>query len=108
MHIQIITFRLRNRDEAGYRQFADGVAPALAEVPGLISKVWLADPQSNTYGGVLFWQGRIAMERFAGSDKFRHCSGTRTSPICPPPTSTYSTGHHGLQEDLSRLPRSAP
>jgi heme-degrading monooxygenase HmoA len=71
MHIQIITFRLRNRDEAGYRQFADGVAPALAEVPGLISKVWLADPQSNTYGGVLFWQGRIAMERFAGSDMFQ-------------------------------------
>jgi heme-degrading monooxygenase HmoA len=71
MHIQIITFRLRDMDEATYRQFADEVAPAYSEVAGLLSKVWLADSPTSTYGGVLFWQGRPAMERFARSDMFQ-------------------------------------
>lgn len=70
MHIQIITFRLRDMDEAGYRQLCEEVAPAFAEVPGLVSKVWLADPATNTYGGVLTWRGRRAMEEFATSELF--------------------------------------
>lgn len=70
MQIQIITFRLRDMDEAGYTQLAAEVAPAFAEVPGLISKIWLADPDTNTFGGVLTWRGRRAMEEFATSDLF--------------------------------------
>ena len=52
MHIQIINFHLKGISEAEFRAHRDEVAPAFAEVPGLISKVWLANRSTNTYGGV--------------------------------------------------------
>ena len=46
----------------------DEVAPAFAEVPGLVSKVWLANRVTNTYGGVYTWASREAMEEFGKSE----------------------------------------
>ena len=71
MQIQVVTFNLNGLSDADYRHACDGWAPALAAVPGLISKVWLADESSNTYGGVYTWVDREAMEAFARSDFFK-------------------------------------
>ena len=71
MHIQIVNFKLRDLSDSDFRAACDGFAPVFAEVPGLISKVWLADEASNTYGGVYTWTDRAAMEAFASSDLFR-------------------------------------
>jgi heme-degrading monooxygenase HmoA len=71
MHVQIINFHLRDVSEAGYRALCDEVAPAFAEVPGLISKVWLANRTTNTYGGVYTWATREAMDEYAKSDLFK-------------------------------------
>jgi hypothetical protein len=49
---------------------ANDVAPAFAKVPGLLSKIWLADATKNTYGGVYVWQDRDAMEAYATTDIF--------------------------------------
>jgi hypothetical protein len=43
-------------------------APVLAKVPGLISKVWLADEGKNAFGGFYLWEDRAAMEAFMHSD----------------------------------------
>ena len=71
MHIQIINFHLDGVSEADFRAQCDEVAPAFAEVPGLISKVWLANRATNTYGGVYTWASREAMDEYAKSDLFR-------------------------------------
>lgn len=71
MHIQIVNLHLRDLTDLDYRQACEGLAPVFAEVPGLISKVWLADESTNTYGGVYTWVDRAAMEAFARSDLFR-------------------------------------
>ncbi len=71
MHIQIINFHLKDVSEADYRALCDQVAPAFAEVPGLTSKVWLANRSTNTYGGVYTWAGREEMDEFAKSDLFK-------------------------------------
>jgi len=71
MHIQIINFHLKDVSEADFRALCDEVAPAFAEVPGLISKVWLANRTTNTYGGVYTWATREAMEEYAKSDLFK-------------------------------------
>ena len=71
MHIQIINFHLKGVSEADFRALCDEVAPAFAEVPGLISKVWLANRTTNTYGGVYTWATREAMEDYAKSDLFK-------------------------------------
>jgi hypothetical protein len=43
-------------------------APVLARVPGLISKVWLADEAKNTFGGFYLWENKMAMDAFMHSD----------------------------------------
>lgn len=71
MHVQIVTFRLKGMTPAGYDALCDQVAPAIARLPGLISKVWLADEAANTYGGVYLWEDRASMEAFLKTDLFR-------------------------------------
>jgi heme-degrading monooxygenase HmoA len=70
MHIQIITFQLKDLTEDAYVALCEQVAPSFAEVPGLISKVFLADGDRGTYGGVYTWRDREAMEAFARTDLF--------------------------------------
>lgn len=71
MHIQVVTFNLSGIGDAEYRAVCDQFAPAFAEVPGLISKVWLADPDRNTYGGVYTWVDRTAMEAYTSTELFK-------------------------------------
>lgn len=71
MIIQVINFNLKDMSDADYRSACDGLAPELANVPGLISKVWLADEASNTYGGVYAWADQGAMDAFARTDFFK-------------------------------------
>ena len=70
MHVQIITFRLDGMDEEGYRSACAEMAPAFAELPGLLAKVWLADPAENTYGGVYLFRDREAMKAYGASELF--------------------------------------
>ena len=68
MHVQIVRFHLEDMTEAEYAKTCDELAPAFAAVPGLESKVWLADASTGTYGGVYLWRDRAAMESYAKSD----------------------------------------
>lgn len=71
MHVQVVTFHLKDLSDADYRSACDGWAPAFAAVPGLLSKIWLADEATNTYGGIYTWVDRAAMAAFAESDLFK-------------------------------------
>ena len=71
MHIQIINFKLKDLSEEEYRKTAAGLAPSFAEVDGLLSKTWLANSSTNTFGGVYYWRDREAMESFAGTELFK-------------------------------------
>jgi hypothetical protein len=70
MHIQMVNFQLDGLSEAQYLAHCVEVAPAFAEVPGLLSKVWLANRAANTYGGVYTWADRTAMEAYRTSGLF--------------------------------------
>jgi quinol monooxygenase YgiN len=70
MHIQVVNFRLKDMSETEFRTLCDQIAPTIAGIPGLISKVWLSSPATNTYGGVYTWKDREAMEQFAQSELF--------------------------------------
>jgi heme-degrading monooxygenase HmoA len=75
MHVQIVNFNLKDMTDAGFRSMADEVAPAFASVPGLISKIWLADVGKNTYGGVYVWQDADAMQAYLASDLGKGVAG---------------------------------
>ncbi len=71
MHILIVNFALESISEEQYGAQVESVAPTFAELPGLVSKTWLANEQSNTYGGVYVWQDREAMEAYKESDIYK-------------------------------------
>ena len=75
MYVQIVNFHLDGLTEDAYRKACDELAPSYREVPGLISKLWLPDPVSNTYGGVLTWESRAAMDAFATTELARGVYG---------------------------------
>ena len=69
MQAQVITYRLSDISQEDYlKQMVEPDAPILATVPGLISKVWLADEENNTFGGFYLWENKTAMEAFMHSD----------------------------------------
>jgi hypothetical protein len=75
MHVLIVNFNLRDMTDSEFRSMANDVAPAFARVPGLLGKVWLADPAGNTYGGVYLWQDATAMQAYLGSDLGKGVAG---------------------------------
>lgn len=77
MHVLVVNFNLKDMGEEEYRGVADAIAPAFANLPGLVSKTWLADPETNTYGGLYVWQSREAMEAYKRTDIYE---GIGTNP----------------------------
>jgi hypothetical protein len=75
MHIQVVNFNLNGMTDAEFRSMANEVAPAFASVPGLLSKIWLADAGKNTYGGVYIWRDAAAMRAYLGSDLGKGVTG---------------------------------
>jgi hypothetical protein len=47
------------------------VAPAFAGLPGLVSKTWLAAPETNTYGGGYRWRSREAMGAYKEGEIYK-------------------------------------
>ena len=70
MEILVINFSLEGMTESEYQIQCDHVAPAFAAVPGLVSKVWLADRTNGVYGGVYTFDSSEAVDAFLGSELF--------------------------------------
>jgi hypothetical protein len=98
--IQVVNFYLKGMSDADYSSACDGLAPELARVPGLISKVWLADESTNTYGGVYTWVDRAAMDEFARSDFFKAFATN-------PSFSNITSKAFGILEGPSQLTRAS-
>ena len=62
MNVLIVNFTLEGISEEQYQAMCDDVAPAFAAVPGLASKVWLADREAGIYGGVYMFESAEAAE----------------------------------------------
>ena len=71
MHIQVVTFKLDGIDEAAYQAHAEQIAPVFAALPGLRAKIWLANPQANTYGGIYVFDDVAAMRAYQGGKLFQ-------------------------------------
>ncbi len=67
MHVLIITFTLVGLADADYRQHATALASQFLQVPGLVSKTWLADEASNTCGGVYVFQDAASLQHYLDS-----------------------------------------
>lgn len=65
MYLQIITFRLDGMAPDEFAAINSHVATLYGDVPGLISKIFLADPDDDhAYGGVYLWKTRADAEQY--------------------------------------------
>ena len=71
MHIMVVNFNLEGISQDDYLWIVEPIAPAFAGLPGLISKTWLANGETNTYGGVYLWQDRGSMEAYKQTDIYK-------------------------------------
>jgi len=71
MRVQIITFNLKGLSDEEYRSHCEAIAPAFAQLPGLLSKTWLANAETNTYGGVYVWRDHQAIEDYTKTDLYK-------------------------------------
>lgn len=70
MYMQIVEFELQGVGRREYAAFCEKLAPAFAEIPGLIAKVWIIDADSNRAGGVYSWVDRAACEDYLSGELF--------------------------------------
>lgn len=71
MHVRIVTFRLAGITADQYAHHCEEIAEQFTTWPGLLSKVWLADPATNTYGGVYVFGSEEDAARSCESEQFR-------------------------------------
>ncbi len=71
MRTSIVNFNLEGISEEDYRGQVGTLAPAFASLPGLVSKTWLANRQTNTYGGAYVRRDREAMEDYKESGIYK-------------------------------------
>jgi quinol monooxygenase YgiN len=67
MNVLFVKFSLKGMDDETFYGFTVEAAPAIAEVPGLISKAWLVDPDTGQYGGSYLFEDREAIEAYMQS-----------------------------------------
>lgn len=70
MHAQVVTFGLNGITEEQFHEASGADAPTFADLPGLLAKFWLRDPETNTYGGVYVWADQEAYERYIKGEVF--------------------------------------
>jgi quinol monooxygenase YgiN len=98
MHIQVVNFRLKDMTTEQYYGLCDELAPAFANVPGLLSKVWLANEAEGVFGGVYTWRDRAAMEQFAQGEMF-------AAMLAHPNLAGITSRDFGVLEDPTRVTR---
>ena len=71
MHIQIINFNLSGISLSEYEAAAAEAAQPISEMPDLISKRWMANEETNTYGGIYFQDTKQHMQDWMDSQIFK-------------------------------------
>ena len=69
MEALVVTFKT----EASQEQFTAATAehvPVFAELDGLLTKIWINDPESSTYGGIYLFRDRTALDAYLEGDVF--------------------------------------
>jgi hypothetical protein len=103
MHAVIVTFRPAEMSQEAFRELAGEVAPAFADIPGLVTKIWLdaEDPSTPSGGGIYLFEDETQAAAYLTSELFRsgvaenpHLADVswRAVPVLEGPTRTTSPG----------------
>lgn len=68
MHVQVATYRIDAMSDAAFTEANQEFAGMMADVPGLLAKIWLKAPDGSAYGGIYLWRDRAAYEDFVDGE----------------------------------------
>ena len=77
MHAQVVTFGLNGISEEQFHEAAGPDTKLFANLSGLLAKIWLRDPERNTYGGLYIWADQEAYERYIKGEVFNAIKADR-------------------------------
>jgi hypothetical protein len=98
MEILIVNFTLDGLSVEEFARSCDELAPAFAAVPGLVSKVWLADRAEGIFGGVYTFESEAAVDDYLHSDLWAGVGAT-------PGLANISVRRFGVLEAPTRVTR---
>ena len=70
MHALFVSYSLADATPAQHAELCEQLAPAVAAVPGLLSKTWLANGETGRYGGFYVFASRADFDRFVASELY--------------------------------------
>jgi hypothetical protein len=76
VQILIVNFNLDGLSAEEFERSCVKLAPAFVAVPGLASKVWLADRAEGIFGGVYTFESEEAVDDYLRSDLWAGVGGT--------------------------------
>ncbi len=96
MHAQVVTFGLNGITEEQFQEASRADTPTFANLPGLLAKIWLRNPETNTYGGLYLWADQEAYERYIKGEVFNTIKADQN-------LENVESRDFGVFEDLSSL-----
>lgn len=69
MHAFFVSYRV-DSNPAQHAELCEQLAPAVAAVPGLLSKTWLTNGETGRFGGFYLFASRAAFERYVASELY--------------------------------------
>lgn len=70
MRVRVVNFGLVGISPEGYAAHCEQIAPQFNAWPGLVAKVWLADPDRNTFGGIYLFEDGAAARASRSTELF--------------------------------------
>jgi hypothetical protein len=98
VQILIINFNLEGLTEDEFESGTLHLAPGVAAVPGLTSKVWLADRAEGIFGGVYTFESDKAVDDYLESDVYDAIASN-------PHFVNLSVRRFGVLEEATRVTR---
>ena len=98
VQILVVNFNLDGLSEEEFARSCDELAPAFAGVPGLASKVWIADRAEGVYGGVYTFESEMDVDHYLQSDLFAGVGST-------PGLANISVRRFGVLDGPTRVTR---
>lgn len=104
MHALFVAYTLRDANPTQHAELCEQLAPAVAAVPGLLSKTWLANAETGRFGGFYLFASRAAFERYVASELFDTLASLES--VCDVSASEFSVSD--IPTALTRGPRHRP
>jgi hypothetical protein len=96
MHAQVVTFGLSGITEEQFHEASGAETQTFANLPGLLAKIWLRDPEKSAYGGLYIWADQEAYESYIKGEVFNAIKADEN-------LENVESRDFGVFEDLSSL-----